>query len=356
MCIRDRYQRRVREARPRSMHRLTVVARSATRALPARQGRYSTAQHSGEVRVDVLEEILGCLPPASFAMAYGSGVFQQKGYDATQRPMIDFILGVHDSAEWHTLNLAANKHHYAPLAVVGGGKAVAAVQRCGGQHAYYHPYVQMAGHPVKYGVMQLSDLQSDLQCWSTLFGSGRLHKPCAVLRCDAHTQALQEQNLSYALHTALLLLPRQFSKQSLWQAIASLSYCGDPRFTVGAENPNKVANIVGAAPERFEAWYAAVLASTPQLLLPESGTNEQMSHHMTVQHICAALPPVLSQALRSHGSAELGSAALRLKVQSALAKQVQSAAVVQAVKGVLSAGVVRSVQYAWEKRNKNKKK
>ena len=41
-------------------------------------------------------------------------------------------------------------------------------------------------------------------------------------------------------HTALLLLPQRFSRNDLWQAITGLSYCGDPRFALGAENPMKV--------------------------------------------------------------------------------------------------------------------
>ena len=86
-----------------------------------------------------LRSIVGHFPPMEFAMAYGSGVFSQKGYSATQvripppdmhsthcgatyadehiaqRPMIDFIFGVRDPKEWHAENLKINREHYALL-------------------------------------------------------------------------------------------------------------------------------------------------------------------------------------------------------------------------------------------------
>ena len=46
-----------------------------------------------------------------------------------------------------------------------------------------------------------SDLEQDLQEWSTLFVSGRLHKPSALIEAPEQTSRLQQQNLSYALVT-----------------------------------------------------------------------------------------------------------------------------------------------------------
>lgn len=52
-------------------------------------------------------------------------------------------------------------------------------------------------------------------------------------------------NLTSAMSTSLLLLPRSFAEEDLLVKIAGLSYSGDPRMSVpGAENPEKVKNIV----------------------------------------------------------------------------------------------------------------
>merc|ERR1712166_78812 len=303
-----------------------------------------------------LRSIVGHFPPMEFAMAYGSGVFTQKGYSATQRPMIDFIFGVQDPKEWHEENLKSNGEHYALLGSLGGAGCVTAFQRFGGQHIYYHPFVEVDGHPVKYGVMQLSDLEQDLQEWSTLFVSGRLHKPSALIEAPEHTSQLQQQNLSYALHTALLLLPRRFSRNDLWQAITGLSYCGDPRFALGAENPMKVANIVGADPSRFEDWYCDALERLPWVE-SDGDCMQHANDETTMKLIWAGLPPVLQQQVcQEQLAGQHGTAPLQVQVRQAIGKIVAKPAAVQAAKGIVSAGLTKSIKYAWEKRSKSKAK
>lgn len=62
-------------------------------------------------------------------------------------------------------------------------------------------------------------------------------------------------NLSAALSCALLLLPEEFSEADLYFAISSLSYIGDIRNVFGAEDPNKVENIVIKSLEKFRDQY-----------------------------------------------------------------------------------------------------
>jgi hypothetical protein len=57
-------------------------------------------------------------PRMAFAMAYGSGVFQQKNHDASTS-MIDLVFAVDDPVAWHEENIARNPHHYSFLRFLG---------------------------------------------------------------------------------------------------------------------------------------------------------------------------------------------------------------------------------------------
>jgi hypothetical protein len=124
---------------------------------------------------------------------------------------------------------------------------------------------------IKYGVICTHDLVHDLEQWSSLYASGRLHKPVVQLTSpDARlTQAL-ERNHWHALNAALLLLPARFSPRELWMTIAGLSYAGDFRMVFG-ENPDKVRNIVDANADGFAAIYAPLIARHPFLACDTAG-------------------------------------------------------------------------------------
>jgi hypothetical protein len=86
----------------------------------------------------VYQEILRSLPPLDFAFAYGSGVFEQEGYnddkeppspsssssassplDYSALPMLDLVLAVRNPIEWHQQNLERNWGHYSVLRYLG---------------------------------------------------------------------------------------------------------------------------------------------------------------------------------------------------------------------------------------------
>lgn len=93
---------------------------------------------------------------------------------------------------------------------------------------------------VKYGIIDIDTLCADLLDWDTLYVSGRMHKPVAMLVADPRVRVAQQVNLTSALRVALLLLPETFSEVELYTRIASLSYTGDFRMSVpGGENENK---------------------------------------------------------------------------------------------------------------------
>lgn len=225
--------------------------------------------------------------PIRYAFAYGSGVFPQSGSasssSASSGPsihshpakaieraqgstpkMIDFIFGVSHTQHWHSLNLHEHRDHYSALGSFGS-YAVSQVQERWGAGVYFNPYITVNGTLIKYGVVSLDTLCTDLSEWNTLYLAGRLQKPVKILRDHPRVRLANQVNLISAMRTALLLLPPSFTEEELYGTIASISYMGDPRMAFPTEDPNKVANIVGNNLPNFRRLYAPLIENLPNV-------------------------------------------------------------------------------------------
>ncbi|KAH7036274.1 mitochondrial import protein mmp37 [Macrophomina phaseolina] len=242
-------------------------------------------QHMIDMNRDFTEALRQILwqfrAPIRYAFAYGSGVFPQssdsgstslsphpnppdaiKKWQSGGQKVIDFIFGVTYSQHWHSLNLAQHRDHYSFLGSFGSW-AVSQVQDRFGAGVYFAPYITVNGTLIKYGVVNLDTLQRDLSQWDTLYLAGRLQKPVKILRDDARIRLANQVNLISAVRTALLLLPEKFTENQLFNAIAGLSYMGDPRMSFNAENPHKVANIVTHQLRHFRRLYNPLIETLP---------------------------------------------------------------------------------------------
>jgi translocator assembly and maintenance protein 41 len=183
--------------------------------------------------------------------------------------MIDFIFGVSYTQHWHSLNLTQHRDHYSALGSLGSG-ATSWVQDKLGAGVYFNPYVTVNGTLIKYGVVNLDTLCTDLSEWTTLYLAGRLHKPVKILRDDPRVRLANQVNLLSALRAALLLLPPTFTEQELYGTIASISYMGDPRMVLPTEDPSKVANIVGNNLPHFRRLYSPLIDNLPNVSFNDS--------------------------------------------------------------------------------------
>ncbi|KAK7543084.1 mitochondrial matrix Mmp37-domain-containing protein [Phyllosticta citricarpa] len=181
--------------------------------------------------------------------------------------VIDFIFGVTYTQHWHSLNLTQHPDHYSFLGKAGSW-AVSQVQDRFGAGVYFNPYITVNGTMIKYGVVNLNTLHRDLSTWDTLYLAGRLQKPVKILRDDARIRLANQVNLISAVRTALLMLPAKFTERDLFHAIAGLSYMGDPRMsaTGGFENPHKIANIVTHNLRNFRRLYNPLLDTLPNVV------------------------------------------------------------------------------------------
>ena len=229
--------------------------------------------------------------PIRYAFAYGSGVFPQSGTSSVsstalhphpspaistiqkgEGKMIDFIFGVSYTQHWHSINLQQHRDHYSAAGYLRS-YAVSRIQDSWGAGVYFNPYITVNGTLIKYGVVNLDTLCRDLSEWDTLYLAGRLQKPVKILRDDPRVRLANQVNLISAVRTALLLLPPKFSEQQLYKTIAGISYMGDPRMSLGAENQNKVNNIVKHQLTNFRRLYAPLIENLPNVTFEDSRCN-----------------------------------------------------------------------------------
>ncbi|KIW93808.1 uncharacterized protein Z519_05123 [Cladophialophora bantiana CBS 173.52] len=363
--------------------------------------------------------------PIRYAFAYGSGVFPQSadkgGGSKTLHPnppeaiakiqdgnqkMIDFIFGVSYSQHWHSLNLQEHRDHYSWLGSLGS-YAVSKVQDSFGAGVYFNPYVTVDGTLIKYGVVNLDTLCRDLSEWDTLYLAGRLQKPVKILRDNPAVRLANQVNLIAAVRTALLLLPPEFTEKELYSTIAGISYMGDPRMSIGGDDPRKVENIVKHQLPNFRRLYAPLIDNLPNISfndpacsnrdwLDDPTINSKLAQNMdpvTRGHMVRRLPNAFRQKLyfeyqskfkiprgefnkmlektkdedpdrirrREGGPFEQRIAqdseggGLREEVKQVIEQTIRWPSFVQSLKGAVTAGWSRSIRYAREKREKGKK-
>ncbi|GAA5997671.1 putative phosphatidate cytidylyltransferase [Rhodotorula paludigena] len=229
--------------------------------LPKSFGRNQIIEVPEQVKRDLEEVLSHFKAPVRYAFAYGSGVFRQKGYTEKDKPLLDFVFAVSHPSHWHAINMQQNPEHYSLPMRLLGSDAVAWMQEKGlGANVWFNVDVEVDGKLLKYGIISVDALCRDLLDWETLYISGRLHKPVRILHDDARVRLANQVNLASALRTALLLLPESFTEIELFEEIAGLSYRGDFRMRVG-ENPHKVRNIVAAQLPAFRSLYGGLLKS-----------------------------------------------------------------------------------------------
>ncbi|KAF8133260.1 Mmp37-domain-containing protein [Boletus edulis] len=351
--------------RPRPVSR---NQRQALPVLPPSFGRNQLLPVPNSTRA-LLENIVNSFEaPIRYAFAYGSGVFEQAGYDkpavaqakGTGGPMLDFVFAVTHPDHWHSINMHQYPGHYPLHARVFGSSFVSQVQAFG-PGLWFNTYVPMDGVMIKYGVTTVDTLCADLLNWRTLYLAGRMHKPIRIIRDDARVRLTQQVNLASALRTALLTLPAQFMQRDLFSAIASISYAGDPRMLLPAENRGKVANMVTRQEAQFRELYWRLAQGLPGV---RWGVDSEMIEQDTSAHARAAHLRKLPEGMlmRVHARAQgrgppreadecaywlrvAGDEALPSILRSEMSGIVGYPATVQSLKGVVSAGLIKSARY-----------
>ncbi|CCM00647.1 uncharacterized protein FIBRA_02684 [Fibroporia radiculosa] len=302
--------------------------------------------------------------PIRYAFAYGSGVFEQDGYNNTDKPMLDFIFAVTHPAHWHSINLNQFPGHYPLHARLLGSSFVSRVEAIS-PGVWFNTHVPVNGVTIKYGVTTVDNLCGDLLNWRTLYLAGRMHKPVRIIKDDARVRLTQQVNLTSAVRTALLTLPATFSQHELFTRIAGFSYAGDIRMALPGENRSKVANIVARQQDQFKELYHRLVVALPGVHWPAhlETIHQDITPHARAAHL-RKLPSNLLKGVTDHYAAQLppkevdesvywtrlaGDEGLPGVLDHEIRRLVRYSSAVQSAKGVVSAGLAKSARYSAEK-------
>lgn len=311
------------------------------------------------------------LADVSLIFGYGSRVVEQEG-DVDVTSLFDIIIVVNDSHSWHKENLNRNGRHYSLLRCLPSSlDKINYIQHLGAG-VYFNPYVEMEGLSIKYGVIQTNHLIEDLNNWSTLYVAGRLHKPVDfILDTRDKNEPLRlalRFNKESAIRAALLQLPETFDTTKLYQTITGLSYNGDLRMFIG-EDKRKVENIVSKQIELFDRLYSPTIKLNKHF---KDSVHFNESKQVFVQDLS---PKTLMNNLRLlpsnvrrnivrcniHGKEArtveadvvLASASRSLECDKIVSKSIASIVLrsssTQSLKGLITAGLMKSLKYSQRK-------
>ena len=314
--------------------------------------------------VESLRSLLEAQLPLDYVVhtfGYGSGVLsQESSASPSSNGIIDVILVVRDSFAFHKVNAKQNPDHY----YLRDPSWITWWQRHDSRTAMFiNPKVYFnVTEKLKYGVVQLEDLQEDLTDWKYLYLAGRLHKPTVtILDRDSSVPELESNcNLPAALSAGLLLSSTStLTSGELFCQIASLSYAGDFRMKAGAEDPQKIKKLVYSPGQldRFSQLYAPALQNLEeqgllQAIRPSSTgvVSYEWDANSTSAH--SLLWKTLPLSLKSRCYDESDHKASRRALQDALPNLVAPAARYQSLKGGITAGPSTAARYAWRKLSK----
>ncbi|OZC12915.1 hypothetical protein X798_00550 [Onchocerca flexuosa] len=299
-----------------------------------------------------LKHFLDILPldTVEYACAYGSGAVPQDS-DGTSGKMIDFIIATRDSNEFHKQNLEMNPTHYSSLRFLGYQK-IAQMQR------NYAARDQL----IKYSVIDTDDLLLDLIDWKWMYLAGRLQKHVIdIIIPSSRITFAMKKNRSSALQAALLLLPDKFMLPQLYNEIISLSYRGDFRMLFG-EDKNKIERIAEGSRTQLNQIYVPLLKADKDVSIQGCTIEQDRCNAVFFKRILELPLNVLWNLQRRTNSKNgaqndieeiAASLARRLDgprpVAAAIEDIVWRYALQQTAKNVFSAGIRRSVAYAFTK-------
>jgi len=310
------------------------------------------------------------------AFAYGSAVFKQKG-NISSKNMVDVCLVVEDTSSFHEKNLRRNPNDYS---LVGkfGLRAVDTFQNlpC---DVYCNTLVKLDNDVMfKYGVLSEKVFKRDLETWDRLYYSGRLHKPVHFFHSHFGTDKtyssietkkvstlkegelsdLLKGNLTSAWNAALLLTNADSNNRvhlrNIFTSIVGLSYKGDFRMILG-EDKNKVSRIVDSSWEPLIELYQDCLENDQFLHAVNKTELEVDLSSDAIKNRVSKLPHRIQDLIHENVSETDDLPMVQARLSSELASTVCQSSILQSLKNLFTAGVIKSAKYSQQKLKKMNK-
>lgn len=233
----------------------------------------------------VSAELRNKYPEFVVAFGYGSGVIPQEGYNYSKEeelPLLDLLIVVRDTYQWNQRNFAKNPDFYRGIDKIRlkyyptvRDKWLDLVSL----GITFHPFTEiMPGVEGKVGIIPLSVFIEDMESVKCNIVAGRLAKPTKIVWGQPKPESIDEYKVVLDLlrrnyertlafgrlsfHYRKLVRKPQMDnmilmalRETIFGDLISLSYLGDIRRMVGAEDPNKVTKIYKGNQTRLEEIY-----------------------------------------------------------------------------------------------------
>lgn len=328
----------------------------------------------------VTDKILGLidrLPETRAVLGYGSGVIDQGPAsirETTARSsedpkdikkevkkakkdikQIDMIIVVDNLKEFYKKNIKMNSHMYR-LVPKMFFKLASDESLKKGVPICYTAYVNDGDDTYKMGVIEKNDVLDDLLNWKSYYLAGRFQKEMYTAKGDPDIERANEINKRNALTLGLLLVDYERpTLTDLYENICSLSFMGDVRGKFGAEDPNKIKNLVAGSRDFLNREYRD---KTNLFTVGEDGMLD--IDYISLIAEVDNLPEDISEKLkdkmldnREKGKYELD---VRDTIEGHLSGIINKTSTEQAIKGIWTTGPIKSLEYAVAKLKKGHQK
>ncbi len=304
---------------------------------------------------DRIIDFIGTLPTPVSVKAYGSSVAFQGSDSEKDKKQVDLVVIVDDIKKFYEENLKENRYMYKLIpriyfkhAKVDSLKSYASI--C------YTTHINYGIDTYKMGVIEKKDVLDDLLNWKTFYIAGRFQKEMFTPISDAEIEKANAINKKNALTVALVLLDRKNPTiDKLYETLCSLSYMGDNRKTLKAEDPNKVKKIATYSKDFFDREYKD---KTDLFTVNDDGSLN--IDYDKVKKSTYFLPLALRSKILAIYDEELSEEdeleKTRDEIKNYLTTIIRKSSKGQTKKGILTTGPKNSVSYALAKLKKGRRK
>ena len=300
-------------------------------------------------------KFIGTLPETISVKAYGSSIAYQSGYSENEKKQVDLIVIVDDIKKFYEENLKKNRYMYKLTPSIYFRYASSQKLR---KHAAicYTTHIDYGDDTYKMGVIEKRDVIDDLLNWKTFYIAGRFQKEMFTAISNPEIERANQVNKKNALTVALLLLDKENpTLDDLYQQICSLSYMGDNRNALKAEDPNKIKKLASGSKDYFDKEY-----KDKTDLFTVNDDNTINIDYKKVFDAIEALPSALYERIKTSIHKELSNeenlGSIRESIKGYLTEIIKSSSHGQTRKGILTTGPKNSLVYALAKLKKGRKK
>ena len=307
--------------------------------------------------MDIRERIVkfvSTVPNVVSCKAYGSSIGYQSGYKKDEKKQVDLIVIVDNIKKFYEENLKKNKYMYKFIPKIYFKHASEKTLRSAAGICYTTD-INYEGDIYKMGVIEKKDVLDDLLNWRTYYIAGRFQKEMFTAVEDKEIEEAVEINRKNAVTIALILLDKENPTIiDVYESLCSLSYKGDSRKSLKAEDPNKVKKLATGSKDYFDKVY-----KEKTNLFKENKDGSIKVNYDLVMKSVKHLPKDLYKNLKGLDNTDdldNNLKEMRKIINSYLVKIISESSKGQTLKGILTTGVVNSASYAVEKLKKGRKK